>query len=43
LFRRGTVRQAPDAHLFNGDVVEVALYSGLVPPERIAAHRAAAG
>ncbi len=41
----GTVEigKAPTHNYFRGDLDEVALYGGLVPVERIAAHRAAAG
>ncbi len=41
----GTVEigKAPTHNYFKGDLDEVALYGGLVPPARIAAHRAAAG
>jgi hypothetical protein len=41
----GTVEigKAPTHNYFRGDLDEVALYVGLVPVERIAAHRAAAG
>jgi hypothetical protein len=41
----GTVElgKAPTHNYFRGDLDEVALYGGLVPPARIAAHRAAAG
>jgi Concanavalin A-like lectin/glucanases superfamily len=40
----GTVEigKAPTHNYFRGDLDEVALYGGLVSPERIAAHRAAA-
>ena len=40
----GTVEigKAPTHNYFKGDLDEVALYTGLVPAERMAAHRAAA-
>jgi hypothetical protein len=36
------IAKSPTWNYFKGDLDEVALYSGLVPAERMAAHRAAA-